>query len=275
MTEFRAQLGVIGLGAMGRPMAENLLKAGQSVVVYDVASDTAAALQARGAAVAPSPAALAKASEIVHVIVRTEEQVEEVLFGTDGGVAGSLPVGGIILIHSTISPEGCRRAAERAGEHRLALLDAPVTGSVNGAVEGTLTFIVGGPAEAVERCRPAFDILGSRVITVGGPGDAQVAKFVNNMLAGVNSVAVAEGLALGRAAGLSDAAVMEVVNAGTGASFMSTMRDAVLEMARVSDLADLGYKDLQLALEQAHRRQLALPVTALATQYLADYFEHH
>ena len=276
MTEFRARLGFVGLGAMGQPMAENLLKAGLGVTVYDIAIGASAALESQGATVAQSPASLARSSEIVHVNVRTEDQVEDVLFGgTEGGVVGNLPAGGIILIHSTISPGACSSAAKRAAEHDIVVLDAPVTGSIKAAVEGTLSFIIGGPPQAIERCAPVLEILGSRITPVGEPGNAQLAKLVNNLLAGVNTVAVAEGLALARAAGLSDAAVLEVVNAGTGASFASTMRDALLDMGRQSDLAGLGYKDLQLALAEARSRQLPLPVTALATQYLSAYFQGH
>jgi 3-hydroxyisobutyrate dehydrogenase len=116
--------------------------------------------------------------------------------------------------------------------------------------------------------------LGSGTIRVGEPGAAQRAKLINNMLAGVNSVAIAEGLALARAAGLSYEAALEVVNAGTGASFMSTNREALLEMGRQSDLAGLGYKDLLLALQEAHSWEISLPVTAIATQFLADYHKN-
>jgi 3-hydroxyisobutyrate dehydrogenase-like beta-hydroxyacid dehydrogenase len=272
MTEHDLRIGFIGLGAMGRPMVENLLEAGFPVTVFDVRPEVTEPLRASGAAVAQSPAELARRSNIVEIIVRTEEQVDAVLFGEpEGGVAAHLEAGSVVLIHSTISPGAVRTAARRLTEKNIAVLDAPVTGSIKGAVEGTLNFIVAGAESAVARCAPVLRTLGSQTIRVGEPGSAQIAKLINNMLAGVNTVAVAEGLALARAAGLTDEAALKVVNAGTGASFVSTNRDALLEMGRQSDLAELGHKDLLLALREAHSRKIGLPVTALATQFLADY----
>jgi 3-hydroxyisobutyrate dehydrogenase-like beta-hydroxyacid dehydrogenase len=272
MADHELRIGFIGLGAMGRPMVKNLLDAGFPVTVFDVRPEATEPLRASGAAVAQSLAELARRSDIVQIIVRTEEQVDAVLFGgPDGGVADHLEAGSVVLIHSTISPGVVQAAARRLDEKGIAVLDAPVTGSLKGAVEGTLNFIVAGNDDAVERCAPVLETLGSETIRVGAPGSAQIAKLINNMLAGINTVAVAEGLALARAAGLSDEAALRVVNAGTGASFVSTNRDALLEMGRRSDLAELGYKDLLLALHEAHDRMIGLPVTALATQFLDDY----
>lgn len=276
MSENDLRIGFIGLGAMGRPMVENLLKADFPVTVLDARPEVAEPLRSLGATVARSPAELAQRSNIVEIMVRTEKQVDTVLFGgpegdPDDGVATHLESGSVVLIHSTISPGAVQAAARRLTDNDIALLDAPVTGSLKGAVEGTLNFIIGGAEAAVARCNPLLETLGSGTIRVGEPGSAQLAKLINNMLAGVNTVAVAEGLALARAAGLTEEAALAVVNAGTGASFVSTNRDALLEMGRHSDLAELGHKDLMLALREAHRRGVALPVTALATQFLADY----
>ncbi|MEZ0074688.1 NAD(P)-dependent oxidoreductase [Planotetraspora sp. GP83] len=274
MTELDLRIGFIGLGAMGRPMVENLLKAGYPVTVFRALPDDVESLEALGTRIAHSPAEVARTTNVVEIIVRTEEQVDDVLFGApDGGVAANLEAGSVVLIHSTISPAAVSTAARRLAEKDIAVLDAPVTGSIRAAVEGTLSFIVGGAESAIARCAPVLRTLGSGTIRVGEPGYAQIAKLINNMLAGVNGVAIAEGLALARAARMTDEVVLEVVNAGTGASFMSTNRDALLEMGRQSDLIGLGYKDLLLALQEAHGREVALPVTALATQFLAKYHQ--
>lgn len=272
MTGLGDRVGIIGLGAMGLPMAANLLRSGFDLVVHDKRPEASAGLVAAGAAVAGSPAEVARQCGIVHVIVLTEVQLDTVLFGEpDGGVIANLSPGAVVLVHSTVSPGAVAAAAERAAQRSVHLLDAPVTGSIKGAQDGSLTFIVGGADEPVERCEKVLAALGSRTIRVGLPGLAQIAKLINNMLAGVNSVAIAEGLALARSAGLDETAALEVVNAGTGASFMSTHRDLVLQMGRSSDLVGIGYKDLRLALDEAHGRDVHLPTTAVATQFLAAY----
>jgi 3-hydroxyisobutyrate dehydrogenase-like beta-hydroxyacid dehydrogenase len=266
------RVGFIGLGAMGRPMALNLLKAGREVTVYDVNPAAIETLLSAGAVAAASPAEVAKSSDFVHVIVLTEAQVETVLFGEpDGGLVANLPENGVVLVHSTISPAGSASAAERAATRSVYVLDAPVTGGIKAAEDGTLSFIVGGDEGAIARSEKLFSILGSGTIPVGASGLAQVAKLINNMLAAANSVAIAEGLELARSVGLSDASALAVINAGTGASFMSTKRDLVLEMGKHSDLIGIGYKDLMLALDEAHRNNVSLPITALATQFLAGY----
>ncbi|PWI19394.1 hypothetical protein DI272_38485 [Streptomyces sp. Act143] len=274
MTEDDLRIGFVGLGAMGRPMAENLLAAGYPVTVFDARPEAVEAARTSGATVACSPAELAQTANVVQIAVRTQEQVEAVLFGEpDGGISAHLKPGSVVLIHSTVSPGAVASAARRLADQDIAVLDAPVTGSLRAAAEGTLSFIVGGDETAVARCAPVLETLGSRTTRVGEPGAAQIAKLINNMLAGVNSVAIAEGLALASAAGMTEEAVLEVVNAGTGASFMSTNRAAVLDMGQQSDLPELGYKDLLLALGEAHHRKIVLPVTALATQFLTDYHE--
>ncbi|MEV7391075.1 NAD(P)-dependent oxidoreductase [Streptomyces sp. NPDC091215] len=272
MSEHDLRIGFIGLGAMGRPMVENLLKAGYPVTAFDVRPEVTEPLRALGARIAHSPAELARTTNVVEIIVRTEDQVDAVLFGApDGGVAANLEAGSVVLIHSTISPAAVSAAARRLAEREIALLDAPLTGSVKAAVDGTLSFIIGGAEAAVAECAPVLRTLGSGTIRVGEPGSAQIAKLINNMLAGVNGAVIAEGLALARAAGLTDEVVLEVVNAGTGASFMSANRDALLEMGRQADLFGIAYKDLLLALQEGHGRDIALPVTALATQFLGNY----
>ena len=272
MTTDNVRLGFIGLGAMGRPMVQNLLKAGFPVIVYDISLKDPDELRSAGATIAQSGDDVAGMSDIVQVMVRTEGQVEEVLFGQNGtGVVSNLRKDGIILIHSTISPRACADAAVKSAKAGIEIVDAPVTGSIKAAAEGNLSFIVGGTPQGISRCMFIMNTLGSTVTIVGKAGSAQVAKLINNMLAGVNSVAIAEGLSLGEAAGLETELIMAVINAGTGASFMSTHRDIVLEMGRNTDLVGLGYKDLLLALEEAHQLKVNLPVTAVANQFLASY----
>jgi 3-hydroxyisobutyrate dehydrogenase len=273
VSENEKRIGFIGLGAMGQPMVRNLLQTGREVAVFDTRPEAMAPLAERGAVETRSPAEVARSSGSVHIIVRTEDQLRDVLSGSpDGGVLDNLAVGGIVLIHSTVAPAAITAAVSAAAVRSVEVLDAPVTGSVEGAEKGTLTFIVGGAPEVIDRSAGALDAMGARTIRVGAPGTAQIAKLINNMLAGINGVAVAEGLMLAQAAGLDQATALEVINAGTGRSYMSEDRDTVLATARHADLIGIGYKDLLLALQEAHQRELGLPITALATQLLGTYF---
>jgi 3-hydroxyisobutyrate dehydrogenase-like beta-hydroxyacid dehydrogenase len=264
------KLGYIGLGAMGLGMAQNLLRAGRDLTVYDVRADAMTPLVEGGAHAAASVAEVGAVSDVVHVNVRTDEQVEDVLFGADGegGVVGSARQGTIVLIHSTIPPGAARSAAERAAKQSVRVLDAPVVGGgQQSAIDGTLTMILGGDRDAIDECADLLDIVGARTFIVGEVGMAQVAKMVNNVLAVVNGVIIVEALELARAAGLDEKLALDIVNAGSGASFLSQNRDVIRAMLATSDMKAISAKDLAIALAQAKEVGVRMPVTALATQY--------
>jgi 3-hydroxyisobutyrate dehydrogenase-like beta-hydroxyacid dehydrogenase len=269
MSESR-KLGYIGLGAMGMGMAQNLLRAGCDLTVFDVRPEVLVPLVEGGAQAATSPAGVGAACDVVHVNVRTDEQVEEVLFGDDGagGVVGGARPGTIVLIHSTVPPGLARSAAERAAKRSVRVLDAPVVGGgQQAAVDGTLTTILGGDQTAIDECADLMEIVGSRTFVVGEAGMAQVAKMVNNVVAVVNGVILAEALELARSAGLDERLALDIINAGSGASFLSQNRDAIRAMRATSDMKAISAKDLAIALAHAKECEVTMPVTALATQY--------
>ena len=204
----------LGLGIMGRPMAENLRKAGFEVVVWN---RTAAKAEEFGGEVASTPAEAAAATGIAISMVPDVPEVEQVLLGPDGAADG-MPDGGLCIDMSTIAPTATRSIAERLAERGIDFLDAPVTGSRPRAEDGTLTIMVGGDTAVLERARPFFGAMGSQVIHVGPTGHGEMAKLINNTIAAINTAAIGEGLVMARAAGVDTDALVRVIGSGSGAS---------------------------------------------------------
>ncbi|OIQ93825.1 2-(hydroxymethyl)glutarate dehydrogenase [mine drainage metagenome] len=208
------KIGWIGLGHMGVPMVRNLRAAGYALTLYNRTPGKAEGL---GAALAASPAALAKAVDVVITMLADDAAQEAVLFGP-GGVAEGLRPGQTVINMGTISPEASRRAAERLGALGVAVLDAPVSGSVKPATDGTLVILVGGAAEVVERCQPIFAVLGKKTLHFGGPGQGANAKLAINMLLGTLIEATAETVRFGEALGLERGQLLEMIGQSACAS---------------------------------------------------------
>ena len=263
----KRRIGFIGLGTMGRPMAENLLKAGFDLTVYARRPEPAQEMVKLGATSAGSPAAVAQKSEIVVTIVTADRDVEEVILG-EQGVLGRMSDGGIIADMSTIMPSTIRRIGETAAARGVQILDAPVSGGDTGAQAGTLSIMVGGDANALEACRPIFEAMGENIFHVGGPGMGQTAKIVNNLLGGITMAAIGEAFAMGVKAGADPEVLFQVVEKSSGNS-------AVLQ-ARIGHLLrgdrepgfmlDLMKKDIGLALNMGKELESPLPLGAIAYQ---------
>jgi 3-hydroxyisobutyrate dehydrogenase-like beta-hydroxyacid dehydrogenase len=274
------QVGFIGLGSMGFGMAENLLRHDIDLTVHDTRAGVAERLVTSGARVANSPSEVAERSEIILVNVLNDEQVSQVLFGDSekAGIVQTATRGSLVVIHSTISPEACQRFSLALSEEGLHVIDAPLSGGgPHAASAGTLTLIVGGEEVQLRRCEIPFAAMSSRVFHVGGIGMGQVVKLVNNLLAVINGAAVTEALTLATAFGLDEERVLEVVNASTGASFVTANRTALQEMSRAAGpgqatMSDMAYKDLGLALANAHRWSLRLPIAATVSQLTDTVF---
>jgi len=224
------EVGFLGLGIMGHPMAANLARAGFSVRAWNRTRSKAQELAEEhdNVSVAGSPADAARAGIVISMLPDSPD-VEEVLLG-EGGAAEGLPEGGLAIDMSTIAPTASRAIGERLGARGIALLDAPVTGSRPKAESGTLTIMAGGSAEAFERARPLFEAMGELVLHVGGQGHGSMIKLINNTLAAVNAAALAEGLVVARAAGLDTAKLLEVLAAGSGESAMRELKaESMLE----------------------------------------------
>jgi len=261
------RVGVIGLGIMGAPMARNLLRAGHAVVAYSRTRARVDALVADGATPADSPAAVARAVDAVITMLPDTPDVEAVIGGPNGVLEGARP--GLLAIDmSTISPEAARALAARAAEVQVALLDAPVSGGEQGAIGGTLSIMVGGDASAFERAQPIFTALGRAATYMGGPGQGQMTKLVNQVVGATTLAAVAEGAVLAERAGLDPAAWVRAVSGGAASSWMLAEQAPRMQRRDFAPgfMVRLQQKDLRLAIAAAGRLGVALPVTALVHQ---------
>ena len=249
-------VGFIGLGAMGVPMALNLLKNGFRLVVHDIDAAKVDTLVARGAGKGDSADAVAAATSRTIVMVETTAQAESVIAGIRRGAKR----GHIVACMSTIDPLVARRLAGELNADGIAMVDAPVSGGTERARSGELSIIVGGEAGTVDACRDLFQAMGARVFHVGGLGQGLAMKLVNNMLIQVNTVAVAEALVLGVKAGLDPQTIYDVVRVSTGNSFAFEMRTPRILARDFSPggTLDISFKDQEL--ETAGAKQLGGPV---------------
>lgn len=247
-------VGFVGLGTMGEPMARNVLHAGFALTVHNRTRNKEETLAAEGAARASTPAEAAADADVVVTIVSDTPDVEEVLFGPHGA-ATTAREGCVVVDMSTISAEATKSFGARLNERGIALVDAPVSGGSEGAQRATLTIMCGGEADDVERVRPVLEALGSKVTHIGPLGSGQLTKAVNQIIIGGYFLAAAEGLVFGMKAGLDMDKVLEAISAGM-------CRSAVLEMRAQNMLEDtypLGFKlalhlkDLGIALETAEQ----------------------
>ena len=264
MTE---RIGFIGLGIMGRGMAANILKAGFSLAVWNRTQERAEELADAGASVAATPAALAAASDIIITCVSDTPDVEAVILGEDGVIHGAQP-GSLVIDMSTISPAATRRIASALAEKNVAMLDAPISGGSEGAARGTLSIMVGGAAEDVQRARPVLQTMGKRITHVGPSGAGQTVKLVNQVIVVGNCLAMAEGLMLAQAGGVDLEKCLEAVSGGAAGSWMLSNRGPqILERDwRPGFTIALQQKDLRLVLEAADSVGAPVPGTALVFQ---------
>jgi 2-hydroxy-3-oxopropionate reductase len=216
---------------------------------------------------AEAPAAVAAEADVLITILKDDAVVREVLGGPDGAIAAA-PAGALVIDMSTVSPALARELAEEAGALDIAFLDAPVSGGDVGARDGTLSIMVGGEAAEVERARPVFEVLGSRVTHVGAAGAGQVAKACNQVLVAVIFAGLAESLVLGSKLGVDPAAILDAVGGGMAANrIMEVRRDNFLDHDFAPGFKiDLHHKDLEIALGAGAEVDAPLPLTAEVQQ---------
>jgi 3-hydroxyisobutyrate dehydrogenase-like beta-hydroxyacid dehydrogenase len=260
------RVGMLGLGIMGSGMAANLQKAGFPLAVHNRTAARTEPFAASGASVAASPAELAADCDVVLVCVSDTPDVEAVLFGAEGVAAGAR-AGTLVVDASTIAPAATRDFAARLAAQDVALVDAPVSGGAEGATNGTLSIMVGGSAQDVERARPVLEAIGRTITHVGPVGAGQTCKLVNQVLVVVNMLAVSEALVLAEAGGLDPATAIEAVQGGAGGSWMLANRgpQVVAQDWRPGFTVDLQQKDLRLVLDAAD--ELGVPVLGTATVF--------
>jgi 2-hydroxy-3-oxopropionate reductase len=262
-------LGFIGLGAMGRPMALRLLAAGHELHVYTRRPEASTTLVDAVAISHGTPAAMAEVCEVVITMVTGTADVEEVLLGPHGVAAGARP-GTVAIDMSTVSPLAIRRIAAALAARGLHMLDAPVTGGVAGAEHGTLTIMVGGDQAVLERVRPVLTCLGNNIVYMGGSGTGQATKACNQLALLVAAEGVAEALALATRCGLDPSTVRQALLGGMAASrvldvFGARMVDRQFEPAFP---ARLYHKDLHIVFDFAHTAGQALPAASVVLQHI-------
>ncbi len=256
------RVGFVGLGVMGRPMAENLLAAGHELTVASRSPEPVQALAAAGASAAATPAEAARGAEAVITMLPDGAAVAAVYEGEEGILAGAAP-GTLAIEMSTIAPAQARRVAAAGGERGLAVLDAPVSGGDVGARAGTLSIMVGGERAAFERALPLLEVLGSTVTLVGESGAGQVVKACNQVVVALTIEGLAEALTLGEAAGVEPATILDALGGGlAGNKLMEVRRENLLGRSFDPGFrVELHRKDLGIALDAAAELGVELPAT--------------
>ncbi len=263
------QVGFIGLGIMGSGMARNLLEAGFEVTVWNRTAEKMEPLVQAGAAAADSAREAAAAASIVFTCVSETLDVREVVLGLEGVLDGASE-GDLVVDMSTISPRATEEIAQKLEAQGVHMLDAPISGGSEGAEQGTLSIMVGGEADQVERARPHFEAMGSTITHVGGHGDGQRVKLVNQILVVGNALAMSEALLFAAAGGLDLQRALQAVEGGAAGSWMLSNRGPqILERDwRPGFTIDLQQKDVRLALDEADR----LGVPALGTSLVFNLY---
>lgn len=263
----RPRLGFIGLGIMGRPMVRNLLKAGYEVTVWNRSEPGVHVCVEAGAQRGSSPADVASKVDVVLTCVTDSPDVRHVYLGERGVIESARP-GLTAIDHSTISPSVTREVAAELGKKGVKMLDAPISGGEKGAIEGTLSIMVGGPEETFNEALPVLQAMGKRITRIGDNGMGQVVKLCNQIVGALNNLAVCEGLILAAKAGADVNRMVEAVAAGAAGSWaMSNLAPKVLARDfKPGFMVKLQQKDLRLVLEAAKELKLSLPGTALVNQ---------
>jgi 3-hydroxyisobutyrate dehydrogenase len=268
------KIAFIGLGHMGAPMARNLLKAGHSLVVFDVVQNNLDALTGAGAVAAQSAKDAAAKAELVITMLPSSPHVKSVYLGKDGVLAG-VAKGTTLIDSSTIDPHTAREVIAAATEHGNPMADAPVSGGTGGAEAGTLTFMVGGTAEVFERIAPVLRQMGKNIVHCGAAGTGQVAKICNNMILGISMIGVSEAMNLGAALGIDPKVLAGIINTSSGRCWSSdtynpypgVMGNVPASRGYAGGFgADLMLKDLGLATDAAKMSKQPVMMGALAQQ---------
>jgi 3-hydroxyisobutyrate dehydrogenase len=269
------RVGFVGLGNIGKPMAQRLLAWPGGLVVFDLAPEPVAELEKAGARAATSVADLASECGVVCVMVNTDDQVRDVM----GQVLGAARPGTVIAVHSTISPDLPPRLEDLAGRHDLLFVDAPVSGGAMGAAEGTLAVMVGGTDAAFDAVKEPFALLGTEVVHCGPAGNGTAAKLARNLLHFVAFTATGEALRLAEAAGVDLVALGRIVrhtDSITGGPGAIMHRDTTAPLSPedgwtsiFEHVLAIGAKDLGHAMELADRLGVEVPMARYASEHLA------
>jgi len=272
MTATKKTAGVIGLGVLGKPVAERLLKAGYQVAVFDVRAEPVAALKAAGAIAGKTPAEVAQHSEFILSLVSDQAQTEAIVAGP-GGILETLKPGSIVAIGSTLAPAFVREIAQAIAAKGGETLDIPISGGYLAAYDGTLSLMVGGAPATLERARPALSTFANQITLAGDVGAGQAAKLAHQLVFATNVMALLEGLSLGAAAGVDPAVMKQILKAGIANSgvlqlwheFGPRWKDMLKPAPPGAPLPNMR-KDLHLVLDFAKELGVTLPVATEASR---------
>jgi 2-hydroxy-3-oxopropionate reductase len=263
------QIGLIGLGIMGKPMARNLVKAGYTLVVHNRSRGAVDELVAESDAIsaANTPREVAEQVKTIVTMLPDSPDVDAVVFGDDG-ILEAMGQGSLLVDMSTIAPATAIAVSEALVARGAAALDAPVSGGDKGAIAGTLSIMVGGEEADFERAKPIFDAVGKTIVHVGASGAGQTVKACNQVVVALNYAAVSEALVLGSKAGVDPEKIIEVLNGGLAASRVLEMRGPTMVQHNFEPgfRVNLHRKDLGIAMAAAKENDVPLPVTALISQ---------
>jgi 3-hydroxyisobutyrate dehydrogenase-like beta-hydroxyacid dehydrogenase len=262
------RVGFVGLGNIGKPMAERVARSLFTLSVFDVRPDPTPDLIALGVVATRSLSELAERSDLVEIVVNTTEQVRDVVLGPTGLLA-ALKQGSIIAVHSTLRLSTLQEIAARCAERGIAVLDAAVSGGDAGAKTGSLTFMVGGDAAVLDRCRPVFELMAKTIFHLGDIGAGQAGKLANNLLYNIGVIAALECVRLAVAAGIPENKAVDLIAASTGTNFTiqhwQRLMKIVPDEESLRRIAALRHKDVSLALEMAQELNVEVPLGAFAS----------
>lgn len=271
------RIGFIGVGTMGKPMARNLIAAGYELAVFDLLPEPVEELARLGAEPAGSAAAAVAGADVAITMVPSSPHVEAAVLGP-GGVLEGLKPGRTLIEMSTIDPLVTRKVAQVAAERGIKMLDAPVSGSLPKAIDGTLTIMVGGPRETFEACLPILQVMGENIFHVGDNGMGETVKLCNNLMAAIAQIAMSEAFSIGVAAGADPKVLHQVIAKSSGNSWVVQTRPpypGLVAGAPVDDgwapgfMVDLMLKDVGLALGLARGVGATSVLGAVAQQLFA------
>jgi 2-hydroxy-3-oxopropionate reductase len=265
------KIGFIGLGIMGRPMAKNLLKAGFSLVVYDLNKEAVEDVVKAGAASADSSRDVAQSTEVIIIMVPDSPEVREVVLGKDGVLEG-VKSGSLVIDMSSINPLVSQEIARELKKKGVDMLDAPVSGGEPGAIQGTLAIMVGGEEKTYKECLKVFEPMGKNVVYVGPIGAGGFTKLVNQIIVALNIAAVGEAFTLGVKAGLDPQMIFQAIRGGlAGSTVLETKAPMIIgRNFKPGFKIKLHHKDLNNALSTAKDLKVPLPLTSFVQQILVS-----
>ena len=263
------QIGFVGLGIMGKPMARNLMKAGYALTVYDIIGEPVEELAIEGATPASSSAEVAAATDKIITMLPDSADSERAILGPNGVLAGAKP-GATIIDMSSISPIMSQKIAAECERKGVAMLDAPVSGGEPGAINGTLAIMVGGPQEVFDQCFDLLQVMGGNVALTGEVGAGNTTKLANQIIVALNIEALSEALTLAQKAGVDPERVFQAIRGGlAGSAVMEAKAPMMLDRNfQAGFRIRLHQKDLRNVLQAAQELNVPLPATALVQQML-------